>query len=206
MQSWTPTYTLFFLFLLVPVIPAPAHQASQLPLEQQTIECVEVNPSSPVPLVPKLCVNVDRKGPLKKALEYLTRTKVQGSDSDHQPCVCVICDSFIIGTETICYLSKEQILKKTSYLHLSYLENMIGEKIPSTLHNQYKVQNDEDLSELLLSPRAPVVDNHFMSCKLCYNNITNKKTENVINHSSENLGDLGCESTNFGEKESIIDT
>ena len=35
---------------------------------------------------------------------------------------------------------------------------------------------------------------------------TNKKTENVINHSSENLGDLGCESTNFGEKESIIDT
>ena len=54
---------------------------------------------------------------------------------------------------------------------------MIGEKIPSTLHNQYKVQNDEDLSELLLSPRAPVVDNQFMSCKLCYNNITNKKTE-----------------------------
>ena len=40
-----------------------------------------------------------------------------------------------------------------------------------------KVQNDEDLSELLLSTRAPVVDNHFMSCKLCYNNITNKKTE-----------------------------
>merc|ERR1739845_314368 len=35
---------------------------------------------------------------------------------------------------------------------------------------------------------------------------SNKKTENVINHSSENLGDLGCESTNFGEKESIIDT
>ena len=93
--------------------------------------------SSPEPLVPKICVNVDRKGPLKKALEYLTRTKVQGSDSDHQPCVCVICDSFIIGTEKICYLSKEQILKKTSYLHLSYLENMIGEKIPSTLHNQY---------------------------------------------------------------------
>ena len=74
-----------------------------------------------------------------KALEYLTRTQVSDSDNDHQPCVCVICDSFIIGTEKICYLSKEQILKKTSYLHLSYLENMIGEKIPSTLHNQYKV-------------------------------------------------------------------
>ena len=177
--------------MLVPVIPAPAHEASKLPLEQQTIECVEVNPSSPVPLVPKLCVNVDRKGPLKKALEYLTRTKVQGSDNDHQPCVCVICDSFIIGTEKICYLSKNQLLAKTSYLHVSYLENMIGEKIPSTLHNQYKVQNNEDLPELLLSPRAPVVNDTFMSCETCYNNIRNQKKDKPPRFGISNAWTIG---------------
>ena len=196
--SFNLSYKLFMsaimnanLHTLLPVILASPHESSQIPLDHQTIECVEVNPVSPVPLIPTLCASVDRKGPVKKALEYLTRTKVQGSDNDHQPCVCVICDSFIIGTETICYLSKSQLLAKTSYLHVSYLENMIGEKIPSTLHSQYKVQINEDLSELLLSPRAPVVNNYFMSCERCYNNIRNNKIEKPPRFAISNAWAIG---------------
>ena len=51
--------------------------------------------------IPSLCTSVDRKGSLSKAISYLQRTLVHGSDNMHRACVCVACDSFIIGTEKI---------------------------------------------------------------------------------------------------------
>ena len=83
--------------------------------------------------VAQLCIDVDKKKYVKEALNYLTRTEVQANKTHHQPCVCVVCDSFIIGTEKTCYLSKDELLNKKSYLDLSYLEDIIGKRIPSTL-------------------------------------------------------------------------
>ena len=132
--------------------------------------------------IPSLCTSVDRKGSLLKAITYLQRTLVHGSDNMHRACVCVACDSFIIGTERIQYLSSQQLWNKSSYLSVSYSENMSGKTIPALLREQYKIQDNEKLQSLLLSPRAPtIVDEQsteclFMTCHTCYSNITNKKT------------------------------
>ena len=126
---------------------------------------------------PSICASIDRKKPLLKALSYLQRTQVHGSDNKHRACVCAVCDSFIIGTERIHYLSNQQILTKSSYLSVSYLENMIGVRLPTLLREQYKIEDNEELNSLLLSPRAPMkVDEQsterlFMACHTCYNNI-----------------------------------
>ena len=122
-------------------------------------------------LIPSLCEFIERKKTLQTALKYLTRTKIEGTTNEHQACVCVVCDSFIIGTEKICYLTEDQLVDKSSYLDVNYLETMTNKKLPPLLRNQYKLENCERLSSLLLSPRAPKKDNNYMSCETCYSNI-----------------------------------
>ena len=132
--------------------------------------------NNPVPnLVPSLCEFIDRKQTLQDALKYLTRTKIEGTTNEHQACVCAVCDSYIIGTEKTCYLSEQQLLDKSSYLHVNYLESMTNKKMPPVLRNQYKVENCERLSSLLLSPRAPKKDNTCMSCETCWCNVSREK-------------------------------
>ena len=137
--------------------------------------------------IPSLCADINRKNALEKALEFLTRTKIaedaavssappessNSSTDKHRAFVCVICDSFIIGTEEIVWLSKDQIKNKASYLSTSYYESSIrrGVPLPPVLRNQYLIENDDDLKDLLLSPRAHRRDDTFMSCKCCSNNI-----------------------------------
>ena len=137
--------------------------------------------------IPSLIADINRKNALEKALEFLTRTKIaedtavssappessNSSTEKHRACVCVICDSFIIGTEEIVWLSKDQIKNKASYLSTSYYESSIrrGVPLPPVLRNQYLIENDDDLKDLLLSPRAHRKDDTFMSCKCCSNNI-----------------------------------
>ena len=126
-------------------------------------------------LIPSLCEFINRKNALQGALKYLTRTKIEGSTNEHQACVCAVCDCFIIGTEKICYLLVEQLLEKSSYLDVNYLESMTNKKLPPVLRNQYKVENCERLSSLLLSPRAPKKDNNYMSCETCWCNVSREK-------------------------------
>ena len=47
--------------------------------------------------IPELCNSVDRSDLLDKSLEVLTRTRTL--HNNHKACVCIICDSFIIGVE-----------------------------------------------------------------------------------------------------------
>ncbi len=46
---------------------------------------------------------------MKDAKKYLLRTQDSYNPHKHKSIVCVICDQFIIGTETIHYLSKDNI-------------------------------------------------------------------------------------------------
>ena len=137
--------------------------------------------------IPSLCANINRKDTLEKALEFLTRTKVEEDPSispaplessncsaeKHRACVCVICDSFIIGTEEIVWLSKDAIKSKSSYLSTSYYQANIrrGVPLPPVLRNQYIIEDDDDLKDLLLSPRAHKRGDTFMACTCCSNNI-----------------------------------
>ena len=73
--------------------------------------------------IPSLCADINRKDTLEKALEFLTRTKIGDEPTEHpvpngasafttekhRACVCVICDSFIIGTKEIGGYQKKQL-------------------------------------------------------------------------------------------------
>ena len=105
---------------------------------------------------PQPCQSISRKNSLDKALKFLTRTEI--ARNMHKACVCVICDTFIVGVEKIYWLSVDQLLSKESYLSVKFVESTTGKIVPIGLRNQYKINNCDRLSHLLLSPRAHVKD------------------------------------------------
>ena len=54
--------------------------------------------------------------------------RTQTAHGYHQPCVCIICDCFIIGSEGICWLSHDEIKAKEMYLSAEYLESVVEKK------------------------------------------------------------------------------
>ena len=87
-----------------------------------------------MPYVPKLCNTINRCISLEKSLEALCRTKI--TQESHKACICVICDSFIIGVEEICWLDQEKIICKKDYLSVDYFQSVTGKIIPLGLMNQ----------------------------------------------------------------------
>ena len=59
-------------------------------------------------------------------MKYLNRTH-KGHNS-HCACVCVVCDSFIVGTDPIRWLSEEMLQYKESYLSVGYLESVVQKR------------------------------------------------------------------------------
>ena len=62
-------------------------------------------------------------------------------------------------------------MSKQLYLWVSHLEAIENERIPIALRNQYKIDNNESLSCLLLSLEAHVVDGAYMACKSCHTHV-----------------------------------
>ena len=56
-------------------------------------------------------------------------------------------------------------------LSSSYLETTVGKTLPLGLRNQYRIEGNDMLSDLLLSPRALNKDGSFMACESCAYNI-----------------------------------
>ena len=56
-------------------------------------------------------------------------------------------------------------------LSSSYLETTVGKTLPLGLRNQYRIEENDMLSDLLLSPRAVHKDGSFMACESCHPNI-----------------------------------
>ena len=127
--------------------------------------------------VPDLCNTINRTEVLDECLSQLSRTNTSGCN--HKACVCVICDCFIIGIEKIYWLSQKQLIAKESYLSVSHHEATANKRIPIALRNQYKIENNDSLSSLLLSPRAGVKDGEYMACSTCFKHVAyNKNTAN----------------------------
>ena len=115
--------------------------------------------------IPSLFNTISRIDTLNDALSFINRTNTTGSD--HKACICVVCDCFIIGTEPICWLTTEQLKLKECVLSIDFLESTTAKKCPSNLRNQYKLENNEILSNLVLSPRAHRKEKSYMSCEKC---------------------------------------
>lgn len=56
-------------------------------------------------------------------------------------------------------------------LSSSYLETTARKILPLALRNQYRIEGNDILSDLLLSPRALNKDGSFMACESCTYNI-----------------------------------
>ena len=130
--------------------------------------------------VPDLCSTVDIENSVAKAIGYIRRTCSQWGGKNpcitscdnmtFSACVCVVCDTFIIGTEEICWLSKDDLIKFKPFLGSKALEEYIGKSLPREIKEQYSVKNCL-LEGLLLSPRARMIDDEYMCCASCHRSL-----------------------------------
>jgi hypothetical protein len=81
--------------------------------------------------------------------QYLHRTQDPSNPHKHGATVCIICDRFIIGTETIHKLTKEDIGAHSERLGAKSYEEYYQITLKAEVKKQYQVQG---LQDMLLSP------------------------------------------------------
>ena len=166
---------------------------------------IEARDDRLLPEIPDLCGFIDRKKAAKNALDYTTRTTINETNDEHKACVCTVCDSYIIGIEPVCWLSKSDILNKRHLLSASYLTNMIQTTIPSELCDQYKIHSENEFADLLLSPRSQIKDNMYMSCEQCHRNIKHSKRNKPPKFAISNGWAIGSIPTNIvGDIDTVL--
>jgi len=108
-----------------------------------------------------------------KAKQLANRMECTGEKGAFQALVCIVCDRQIIGTEQVCYLTKEQLLKNKLRLGVEsynkfYMENGY-KKLHPELVKQYEV---DDMVGLLLSQRSRCETDGYVACQSCHVSIT----------------------------------
>ena len=126
--------------------------------------------------IPQLSDTIEIESCMKDAIGYLKRNcnnwcnnKYISDDPNKEtfsPCVCVVCDCFIIGTEEIKWISTDDLINQKKLLGSEELELFLGHDLPLLLKNQYSLA-DKKLKGLLLSPRARRIGNNYMICESC---------------------------------------
>ena len=85
----------------------------------------------------------------KDAKQLLHRTQDPANPHKHRATVCIIRDCFIIGTETIHKLTKEDIGAHSKRLGVKIYEEYYQTTLKAEVKRQYQVQG---LQDMLLSP------------------------------------------------------
>jgi hypothetical protein len=85
----------------------------------------------------------------KEAKQSLHRTQNPANPHKHRAIVCIICDCFIIGSETIHKLTKEDIGAHSGRLGVKSYEEYYQTTLKVEVKKQYQVQG---LQDMLLSP------------------------------------------------------
>jgi hypothetical protein len=88
---------------------------------------------------------------MKEAKQFLQRTQDPGIPHRHRATVCIICDCFVIGTETIHKLTKEDIGAHSERLGVKSYEEYYQTTLNAEVKREYQVQG---LQDMLLSPRS----------------------------------------------------
>ena len=86
----------------------------------------------------------------KEAKQFLHRTQDPRNPHKHRATVCIICDCFIIGTETIHKLTKEDIGAHSERLGVKSYEEYYQTTLKAEVKKQY--QEVQGLQDMLLSP------------------------------------------------------
>jgi len=114
-----------------------------------------------------------------EATRLANRMACPGKKGVFQAPVCIVCDYHIIGTEEICYLTKEDLLKNEKRIGVKSYDDFYTKasnggysKLPLELVEQYEV---DGMKGLLLSRRSRhAVENGidtYEACQSCYNSI-----------------------------------
>ncbi len=102
---------------------------------------------------------------MKEANTFLHRTRDPANPHMHRAIVCIICDCFIIGTETIHKLTKEDIGSHSGRLGVKSYEEYYQTTLKDKVKRQYQVQG---LQDMLLSPRSRKYPDGYATCSVCY--------------------------------------
>ena len=100
---------------------------------------------------------------IKNAKKYLHRTQDPKNPHRHRTIVCIIVDQFIIGTEGICKLTKDQISPHSKRLPVESYETFYETTLHTEMKRQYQV-NIEGLKDLLLSPQSRKYSDGYATC------------------------------------------
>jgi hypothetical protein len=76
---------------------------------------------------------------MQEAKKFLHRTQDHANPHKHRAFVCIICDHFIIGTETIHKLKKEEISMHGKKLSVESYENYFDTTLEPEVTKQYQV-------------------------------------------------------------------
>ena len=102
----------------------------------------------------------------KEATQYLHRTRDPANPHKHRATVCIICNRFIIGTETIHKLTKEDIgAHHSGRLGIKSYKEFYQTTLKEEVKRQYQVQG---LQDMLLSPRSRKYPDGYATCFVCY--------------------------------------
>ncbi len=101
-----------------------------------------------------------------EAKQFLQRTQDPTNPHMHRAIVCVICDRFIIGTETIHKLTKKEIGAHSGRLGVKSYEEFYQTTLKDEVTRQYRVPG---LQHMLLSPRSRKYPDGYATCSVCYN-------------------------------------
>ncbi len=102
---------------------------------------------------------------MKEAKQFLHRTRDPANPHMHRAIVCIICDRFIIGTETILKLTKDDILAHSGRLGVKSYEEYYHTTLKAEVKKQYQVHG---LQDMLLSPRSRKYVDGYATCSVCY--------------------------------------
>jgi hypothetical protein len=98
----------------------------------------------------------------KEAKQFLHRTRDPANPHQHRATVCIICDCFIIGIETIHKLTKEDIRAHSKRLGVKSYEEYYQTTLKAEVKKQYQVQG---LQDMLLSSQSRKYPNGYATSR-----------------------------------------
>lgn len=113
---------------------------------------------------------------VKQAKQALHRTVDEDDPSRHKANVCIICDCFITGTDSIKYLKANEIRKHKRRISVDSYEAYYKTKLPQDLVEHYRVPG---LDGMLLSPSSKKTNNGYVTCSLCFNGMNPRNCNKV---------------------------
>jgi hypothetical protein len=101
-----------------------------------------------------------------EALKILHRTILADKEGWHKYPVCVICDCFIIGTEEVKFLNRNQLVVHEDRLSVNKYEEFYHQQpLPKDLRKYYHLPG---FPKMLLSPRATKKNEGYTCCETCH--------------------------------------